>query len=147
MILKRQRLLYNKGIVGKEIFMFTANSIVKNNGALIMGAGCARTVRDTFKGIDKLFGDKIKSGEDFNVTFVNYNSQWIGAFQTKLDWRNSSPIDLVRRSILKLYNIAAKRPDWTFHLPCPAVNHGGKSVEEILPMLEPLPDNVIIYLE
>ena len=34
-----------------------------------------------------------------------------------------------------------------FHLPCPAVSHGGKSVEDVLPMLECLPDNVIVYLD
>lgn len=32
------------------------------------------------------------------------------------------------------------------YLPCPAVNHGGRHIEGILPMLEALPDNVIVYL-
>lgn len=147
MILKRERLHYLKGIVGNNIYMFTANSIVKQDGKLVMGAGCAKSVRDTYSGIDKMFGDKVVSGQEFNVTFVKWQEQWIGAFQTKIDWRKPSPTYLVKDSIDKLTRIAKERPNWTFHLPCPAVSHGGKSVEEVLPMLEVLPDNVIIYLD
>lgn len=147
MILKHKRLFYKRGIVGKEIMMFTANSIVKDNGRLVMGAGCAKTVRDLYQGIDKQFGDKIGSGSEFNVTFVKWEDQWIGAFQTKIDWRKPSPLYLVKDSIEKLSRIAQERPDWEFHLPCPAIAHGGRGVEEILPLLEVLPDNVVVYLD
>jgi len=39
MILKRERLYYPRGIVGNNIYLFTANSIVKQDGKLVMGAG------------------------------------------------------------------------------------------------------------
>lgn len=147
MILKQERLSYRRGIVGENIYMFTANSIVKQDGKLVMGAGCAKSVRDTYTGIDKMFGDKIVSGQEFNVTFVKWKEQWIGAFQTKIDWRKLSPTYLVKDSIDKLKRVTEERPTWTFHLPCPAVSNGGKSVEDVLPMLERLPDNVIVYLD
>ena len=147
MILKRQRLDYSRGIVGNNIFMFTANSTLKSDGSLVMGAGCAKTVRDTYKGVDKLFGDKIVNLQEFNVTFVKWKEQWLGAFQTKLHWQKLSPLYLVEDSVDKLTRIAKERPTWSFHLPCPAVNHGGQPVEDVLPMLEKLPDNVIIYLD
>lgn len=147
MILKRERLNYSRGIVGNEIYMFTANSTIRANGNLVMGAGCARSVRDFYQGIDKQFGEKIVHLQEFNVTFVKWKEQWIGAFQTKLHWQKQSPMYLVRDSIDKLSRIANERPQWIFHLPCPAVNHGGQSVDDILPLLEQLPDNVIVYLD
>ena len=87
MILKHERLSYKRGLVGNEIFMFTANSTIRANGNLVMGAGCAKTVRDTYSGIDKQFGEKIVNLQEFNVTFVKWKEQWIGAFQTKLHWQ------------------------------------------------------------
>ena len=147
MILKRERLQYKRGIVGNEIFMFTANSTIRENGNLVMGAGCARSVRDFYQGVDKLFGKKIVHLQEFNVTFVKWKEQWIGAFQTKLHWQKQSPLYLVKDGVEKLARIANERPQWTFHLPCPAVNHGGQSVEDVLPLLEQLPDNVIVYLD
>ena len=147
MILKHERLSYKRGLVGNEIFMFTANSTIRANGNLVMGAGCAKTVRDTYTGIDKQFGSKIFNLQEFNVTFVKWKEQWVGAFQTKLHWQKESPLYLVEDGVEKLTRIANERPQWVFHLPCPAVNHGGQSVDDVLPLLEQLPDNVIVYLD
>lgn len=147
MILKHERLSYKRGLVGSEIFMFTANSTIRANGNLVMGAGSAKSVRDIYQGIDKQFGSKIVNLQEFNVTFVKWKEQWIGAFQTKLHWQKESPLYLVRDGVEKLTRIANERPQWVFHLPCPAVNHGGQSVKDVLPLLEQLPDNVIIYLD
>ena len=94
-----------------------------------------------------MFGDKITHLQEFNVAFVKWKELWIGAFQTKLHWQKQSPVYLVKDGVDKLARIANERPQWTFHLPCPAVNHGGQSVEDILPLLEQLPNNVIIYLD
>jgi hypothetical protein len=147
MIIKNQRLQYQRGLVDNNIFMFTANSTLNKQGKLVIGAGSARSVRDLYQGIDAQFGDVIEDKSWFGVKFVKWNSQWIGAFQTKVDWRDPSPLDLVQFSTYKLKRVADSRPQWTFHLPCPAINHGGAKVDDILPMLEILPDNVIIYVD
>lgn len=131
----------------KHIYIFTANSVVRSNGSLVMGAGVAKAVKLQYRGIDVLFGGVIPHLGVFGVQFVQWNNTWIGAFQTKIDWKDDSPIEVVQNSILELCNIATRRPTHTFHLPCPAVNHGGKSVEEILPLLEILPENVLVYLD
>lgn len=145
MILKHKLLDYARGEVGNNIYMFTANSTIRQNGCVVMGRGNAAVVRDFYKGIDKKFGHVIEHLSVFGVQFVQHNSQWIGAFQTKVHWQDKSPLDLVQRSILHLKTIAEKRPSHTFHLPCPAINNGGQSEDVILPMLECLPDNVIVY--
>lgn len=146
MIISNNLLSYPRVIVGNNIYMFTANSTLRNNGKLVIGRGCAKSVRDIYDGIDKLFGDVIEHNSVFGVKFVQHNQQWIGAFQTKIDWQKDSPLDVVATSIAYLKRVAELRPEYTFHLPCPAISNGGKSVDEILPMLECLPDNVIIYL-
>lgn len=143
----KKRLTYSRGLVGNNIYMFTANSVIKQNQRLVMGAGCAKPVRDFYPDIDKLFGKKIEHMSRFGVKFVKYKEQFIGAFQTKYDWQEGSPLELVEYSTKYLKFIADNKPEYTFHLPCPAVSHGGCSVEEILPMLEILPDNVIVYLD
>ena len=147
MKLIRKRLSYCRGLVGNTIYMFTANSVIKHDGKLVIGVGCAKLVRDYYKNIDKQFGKEIEHLSVFNLRFVPWKEQWIGAFQTKVDWQDSSPIDVVQGSIDQLLHVTIRRPNHTFHLPCPAVNHGGKSEKEILPLLEKLPDNVIVYLD
>lgn len=147
MILVNKRLTYPRGLVGNNIYMFTANSVVNGSGKLVMGRGCAKTVRDTYLGIDKLFGDVIDDMGKFGVKFVKHNNQWIGAFQTKYNWQEPSPIGLVEYSVLKLTKVASARPEYTFHLPFPAISNGGQSVDDVLPIVQVLPDNVIVYLD
>lgn len=147
MILVNERLIYPRGLVGNNIYMFTANSVINGSGKLIMGRGCAKTVRDTYQGIDKLFGDVIDNMSKFGVKFVKHNIQRIGAFQTKYNWQDPSPLELVEYSVFKLTNVASARPEYTFHLPFPAISNGGQSVSDVLPLLQCLPDNVIVYLD
>lgn len=147
MEIKNQRLVYKRGVVGKEIYMFTANSTLTQSGKLVMGAGTARVVRDTYNNIDKMFGNTIDDQEVFGVKFIQQGQQWIGAFQTKIHWQKESPLEVVRESTRQLKWYAERRPDWNFHLPCPAINHGKRSLQEVLPLLESLPDNVIVYID
>jgi len=145
--IKNKRLIYKSGYVGKEIFLFTANSTLTKSGKLVMGRGTARVVRDTYSNIDKLFGEAIDDQEIFGVKFIQHGQQWIGAFQTKIHWQKESPLNVVEESVRQLKWYAERRPDWIFHLPCPAINHGKRSLQEILPLLESLPDNVIVYID
>lgn len=151
MKIEYERVVYpNQGHYNdKNVYLFTANSVLNKQGALVMGAGCAKSVRDTYKGIDILFGTNLGiSRREFNITFVKWQDNlWIGAFQTKIDWRDPSPLYLVQDSIDKLKRISEERPSWIFHLPCPAISHGGLNKDEVLPLLESLPDNVVVYLD
>lgn len=44
-----------------------------------------------------------------------------------------------------LERTAVKYKDKKFGLPFPAINNGGLTVDVVLPYLEKLPDNVIVY--
>ena len=39
-----------------DLLLITTNSTLKKNGALVMGAGIALTIRDRFKDVAKLLG-------------------------------------------------------------------------------------------
>ena len=142
----------------EHVYLFTANSIVKPNGELVMGRGIAKAVKDSYPGIDKVFGKRIPFGSRFGLSKVYFQAdiwdeKWgaykiipIYAFQTKTDYRHSSPLDLIEYSVSKLKEEAESYPDVTYHLPFPGCGNGGRTNEEVLPLLQCLPDNVLIYL-
>lgn len=143
MILIKEKL--NVPFVGRhnDVFLFTANSIVKSNGELVMGAGIAKSVRDSYKGIAKKFGSEIKKyrGIPYGIVWVDN----IGAFQTKIHYQDKSDLGVVELATAELLRLALANPTLTFHLNYPAINHGRLTIEEIQPIIDVLPDNVLIY--
>ena len=125
-----------------DLIGFTANSVV-NNGKLVMGAGNALACKKFYPGIESAFGKKIKSYSEFNI--IALKKYMVVAIQTKVNWRDGSDIELVKRTIDKLGDLANSYPDWKIGCPFPAINYGGLSRESILPLLESLPNNVDIW--
>ena len=128
-----------------DFVCITTNSIVKNNGELVMGAGNALQAKQRVPSLPLEFGkqvsDKNLSGQFYGLLVCD---KYI-AFQTKLHFANESPLEVVQRSVDSLRRLALKYPDKSFGLPFPAINHGKRTVAEILPFLETLPDNVYVY--
>lgn len=143
-------------IVNKDIWLdadeldyicITTNSVVKNNFDLVMGAGIAKEANNRVKGLAKDFGRQICQLEKKMGVYgllVDKTKKYI-AFQTKIHYKDGSPLHVVQKSTRLLYNLAIALPDKTFGLPYPAVNHGGRSKAEIYPIISVLPDNVIVY--
>lgn len=124
---------------------FTANSVVKRDGSLVMGAGNAKQVRDMFDGLDKRLGHKVKRIRKYFI--ISDSETKVFALQTKLHYKDNSPIDLVEESCQALRVHAENNPDQLFAVPCPGVNHGGLSVEDVMVFLEKMPDNVYIWFK
>lgn len=147
MILKKGNLYTAENYATYHHIGFTANSVVMDDGCLVMGGGNAKVVRDTFGGIDTRLAEQVKTftatGEDFLLIFDNETK--IFALQTKRHWRDPSPLDLVECSLVMLENEASLNKDQLFAVPMPAVGLGGVSRETILPMVEYLPDNIHIW--
>lgn len=143
MIVKNQLLDYSTPWSLPDVYFFTANSVVGKNG-LIMGAGNALAVKKAYSKLPFDIAPKIR--HKFGVIFQQLRlHQFVGAFQTKYHWRDSSPIELVEYSTKKLIDIAINRSNITFHLPFPAINNGGLDYNEVLKIVDKLPDNVILY--
>jgi len=128
---------------------FTANSTLTKDDRLVMGAGNAKVVRDKFKGIDKRLGSIIKESkhpEDPEVFLIVKDKETnIFALQTKVNWKDKSPVGLVEYSLRYLKRLAESKPNRLFAVPYPAVNHGGLTKDILKEYIEELPDNVYIY--
>jgi hypothetical protein len=130
--------------------MFTGNKTIKQNGALVMGRGAAKEVRDSYPGIDKL----IKC--DQPVTFVKVPpkfpqlpefalDQYLGYFCVKDHYAESADIALIEESVQLLTKHALRLKQVTFHLNYPGIGAGRLSIADVQWILEPLPDNVWVY--
>jgi len=90
----------------------TTNSMVKGNGALVMGRGAARQVRDKVPGIDIECGQRIVARKEHD-TFAAYQDiygflevrPWtrpgkggFGIFQVKHHFKSAAQIDLINYS-------------------------------------------------
>lgn len=128
-----------------DYICITTNSVVKNNGDLVMGAGNADQARQRIPNIAKLFGDLIiqkgKHMGEYNLVAVG---KYI-AFQTKIHYSNPSPLEVVQKSCDILNKLARKYPNKTFGLPFPGILNGRLSPKIVYPMLLKLPDNVHVY--
>lgn len=130
-----------------DIICITTNSILKKNGELVMGAGFAKQALNVSNGLAKDFGDKIKL-KNLNGGFYGIIPSECGkylTFQTKLHWMDDSPLKVVTESCLMLKRFSDKNSDKIIGLPYPAINNGGRTKSEIFPIIEILPDNVIVY--
>ena len=123
----------------------TTNSILNTKGELVMSAGVALEAKKRFPELPKVYGNKIDKlglfGKDYFL--LQYNN--LIAFQTKRHYRDKSPLDLVARSTQRLKFLATLFDDCIFGLPFPAINNGGLTKEDVLPIISCLPDNVLVF--
>ena len=128
-----------------DYFLITTNSTIKNNGAVVMGRGIAKTVRDKWHGIDVTFGRKITetcgSGGFYGVLFDDN----VGFFQVKYHWGDQARLDLIKSSTAALWLSASAAPDRKFALNMPGIGNGGLAYSLVKPIVDELPDNVDIW--
>lgn len=128
------------------VILFTANSVVKNNGELVMGAGNAKAARDNFIGSAKTFGNLVTldRGRHVHVVQVPNRNVFLGCFRTKEHYKDNTKQETLTRSIQELQYLANNNPQYTFLLPAPAIGRGGMAWDAVRPQLECLPDNVYV---
>jgi len=116
-----------------EVIAFTANSITKKTGELVMGAGCAKVFKESFSGIDKEFGG---INSKFGWKVIDFNGKKIGAFQSKIHYKDKSTLDIIKYSIEQLKK-DIKNYD-SVALCFPGVLNGGLKREDVLPLFDGL---------
>jgi len=127
-----------------DYFIVTTNAIVKNNGALVMGAGIAKQMRDRFPGIDLEIGaaiGKAGSGGTYGLLLGNK----VGAFQVKYHFKSMANLGLISLSAEQLKDEARANPDKTYALNYPGIGNGGLRPWMVEGILEDLPDNIQIW--
>lgn len=131
------------------IRLFTGNPIITKEGRVVMGRGAAREVRDIYKDIDKELAKLIKKKPKKSLHFVKTRNGWIGWFKVKNHWSEDADLRLIKKSTKALIKIALKELNSgnTVHLNFPGVGNGKLTLEEVLPTICKLPDNVYVYWE
>ena len=70
----------------------------------------------------------------------------LGALQTKRHWQDASDLDLIETSLVYLRRWLEDHPSFErVALPLPGCGLGGLRREDVLPVLEALPDGVYVY--
>lgn len=123
----------------------TTNSTLNKKNQLVMGAGNAKQAKELVPELPDVFGKQVIQGCGDGRFYGLLRHGKYFALQTKLHWRDNSPMWVVERSLYKLNLAAIKHPDKIFGIPFPAINHGRLKESDVLPLLEVLPDNVIVY--
>ena len=149
MIIVRNAIDYKKPIPDNEVVFFTSNSTLNNKGELVMGAGNALAMKEAYPQAPKMFADMVKlyPSRRIHITNPSLCGGMIGSFQTKIHWRNPTPLNILMESIRQLNIISMLYTKITYHLPCPAINHGGMKEEDVLKLLDELPNNVLVYIK
>jgi hypothetical protein len=140
---------------GADLFLFTSNGVVTGSTRLVMGAGIALSVRDSFPGIDRVFGEEILKriidSADKDIYGLLVHSDWpdtkIGAFQVKRHFRDNADIGVINYSILMLKQWCEEHPTAQVHLNFPGIGYGGLKAQEskIEELLQQLPDTVTVW--
>lgn len=137
-----------------DALVCTTNNVVKSNGALVMGRGIAAQFRETFPYLDLNWGaivEGIQEGgnEDYNILIDGprkwqHNTIYLVGLQTKRDWAQPSPIELVIESCKKLA-LLANIMTWSKVLMTkPGCGNGGLTWKEVRKNIKFLDDRFII---
>ncbi len=140
-----ERIDYTKEWGSKEVRLFTGNPIIKADGSVVMGAGAAKQVRDFYSGIDKEFGKRLKKDRRANIIIIRVNTKMIGWVKVKRHWAESADLRLVQESMIELARMANNFHDFTFRINYPAIGNGRTDIKLVEPLLQVLPDNVIVH--
>jgi len=154
-IIKGQDILKSDWIDFKGV---TTNSYVKKDGCLAMGRGFAKQVRDALPGFDHEAGvavwvrnesDMCRDGyiSDYGTVRLfksNEYSNWF-LFQVKRHFREQAELDIIRLSTKMLAALAELYPEEKWGVNFPGIGYGGLREEDVLPILNLLPDNVFVF--
>ncbi len=129
------------------IKVVTTNSVIKNDGKLVMGAGAALQAKQLFPGIDKTAALILsrKGFGNLSTYYFTMVTDVVGIFQTKRHYGDKSDIELIRGSTQAFSNHVKLFPEYTFNLNMPGIGYGGLKESEVYDIVKTLPDNVIIW--
>jgi hypothetical protein len=120
----------------------TTNGYVRTDGACVMGRGCAREAKQRFPQLPYQLGALLRQpgGNRLHV----FPEHGLLTFPVKHAWMEPADPALIATSAAQLTDFAALQPDKTFLLPRPGCGNGQLTWEQVRPLLEGLPDNVMV---
>jgi len=145
-------------VFGKtDLFLITTNPIMRKDGAVVMGRGIAKQVADKFPGLPWDFGRYLQQfsvlhRRPYTGNLGMYGGQDIGFFMVKDHWREPAQLSIIEQSVQSMLNAMHYRgipggipPRLRWDLNFPGIGNGKLKREDVLPLIEKLPDNVHVW--
>lgn len=126
--------------------VITTNGTVKRNGECVMGRGCAAEAAKMFPCLPKMLGTDIRARGNIphNYMFSWYPNQ-LWTFPVKHNWYETADLQLIESSVRYFAEyLAHSEEDSIFVMPRPGCGNGKLSWTNVRPILEVLPDNVVV---
>ena len=127
--------------------LVTGNSSFDKKGLLVMGKGATLDFKKRFpeehKQLSILAQNKMVTGQYYGL--VIYKTK--GVFQVKYFWGEPALLDLIRSSTNELIKFSKSHRDWTFAMNFPGIGAGNLAIEDVMPIVSKLPDNVYLYIK
>lgn len=127
-----------------KVLVCTTNQVVKADGRLVMGAGIARTFRDQFLDLDKIWGRQTEFKKSSLTVSWDYLPYVLIGFPTKYHWRDPSDIRLIRKSLRKLEELVDYYNFDRILMTRPGCGNGGFRWSEIYKEMKHLDDRYTI---
>lgn len=137
-----------------KVIAFSANSTIDSYGCLVMGAGAAKSVRDSFPDSPDKFGAVISQDasavtEDYYLAEIAIKDMTLLAYQVKRDWKDFTPLmALTKRSLEALVQWHKEHDFPSVVLNCPLIGHTNMAgrKQEVFRMVESLLDHPSFYV-
>lgn len=144
-----------------DVILVTTNSYINKLGALVMGRGAALEMKTIYPGIEKYFGKKVLENFSlpptatgqmgrYGVVLKENNvgpQDYLGIFQVKYNFRDEADLGLIEYSTEKLkFLIDDGFINLDISMNFPGIGFGQLSARKVLPIIEKLPDNVMVYV-
>lgn len=131
-------------------FLVTTNPVVTKLGKCVMGRGIAKDMADRYPEVPFVLGTiiqkHINSSDWRNVGSIGViDGQAIGYFMVKDHWMEPAKKDIIQTSVAHLCEYMDFVSKFRVDLNFPGIGNGKLRREDVLPLLEPLPDNVHIW--
>ena len=127
-------------------FIVTTNSYIRTDGALVMGRGIAKQLRDRFPGIDKALAAGVKHLGYYGLSAaVGPDFQTIVALQVKYHFADKATLELITASTNTLNAWSRRFNDRRYDMNFPGIGYGGLAYDDVLPIVETLPNNVHVW--
>lgn len=142
----------------KNVIVFTGNLTLKSNGHAVMGSGIAAEIARIYPSAPLWIGDQLKecyhchsngydaiSQQKKPLRAFFYAGLNLAMLATKKHFSERSSIKLIREGVTVLRNECLIREEKIFNLNFPGIGLGGLKKEEVLPIIEELPSNCIVW--
>jgi hypothetical protein len=129
-----------------RVLCLTTNGFVKQDGRAVMGRGIAAEAKKRFPQLPTLLGAFIRAhGNTLHMLGYWGGEYLLCSFPVKHHWRENADLELIRQSAEALAGMAHNELALCeIYLPRPGCGNGKLRWKDVKPVIEFLPDNVIV---